>query len=199
MARAKGLWLDFADWRRQTAYLTQEEKGAVIDLMVAAAEREGRLQNDQFFLKVISKLSTRSWRNFFPKFSEIFKQNIDGCWRHETIDYQIERAEKIREARQSAGRAGAQKRWPMDNNDDGKPIANDMANATDLPSNEMANATLNLKPLNPPEPNGSSAPPYPPVARGGRRARRLYVPSPRTVQIEGFAHALAERERKRDC
>lgn len=207
MARIKGLWLDFADWRRHTAYLTQEEKGAIIDLMIAAAEREGRLQNDQTLLKFVSKLSSRTFRNFFPKFAEIFKQNGDGCWHNETVDHQIERTEKIREARQAAGEAGAKKRWQDDSKEHSNPIANAMANATELPSSEMANhmanASLNLESVKPYEPNGSKglSPPIAPPSkpRGGRRAKRVYVPSPREVQIEGFAHALAERARNRNC
>lgn len=196
MALIKGLWLDIANYRRDTAYLTQEEKGAYLDLMIACAERGGLLQSDQTLLKFVSKLSSRAFKNFFPKFSQIFKQHADGGWHCETVDFQLQRAEKIREARQAAGQSGAQVRWqkPSQTNgkDHGNPMANDMAN-------DMANATLNLESMNPPEPNGSSAPPYPPAKRGGRRARRIYQPSPRTVQIEGFAHALAERERKRDC
>lgn len=142
MARVKGIWLDFADWRRVTVGLSPAEKGAYVDLIIACAENEGRLENDTKLLHMSSSLVTRIWNDFLRRhMKRLFYQAADGCWRSETVDFQLERAEKISEARQAAGQSGAQARWQKPSQTDGKSMANAMPIA-------MANATLKYESMN---------------------------------------------------
>lgn len=136
MARVKGLWLDIADWRRLTAGLTPEEKGGYIELLMTCVENDGRLDNDSQRLRICTGFLVRIWNSFLRRLMpQLFYQTPDGCWRSKIIDFQLERAEKIKEVRRAAGQNGAQARWQTDSNDDGKPLANAKAIA-------MANATI---------------------------------------------------------
>lgn len=113
MKALRYLHLSIADCRRDIARLSSlEQQGAYFEMLLTCAERDGVLENDKKTLKFVAQLSEKSFREFWPKFSQIFElKTDDNKWHHPTIDYQIECLEKSALQHSEAGKKGMEKRW----------------------------------------------------------------------------------------
>lgn len=107
--------INIADFRRDTRDMSQDEKGAYVDLLIACGEAGGTLNPLWKSLQVTSNLSPWRWRSFVTKFVKLFYQTAEGLWRHGNVDRQLEHIEKIAAQRSVAGKKGMEKRWPKDN------------------------------------------------------------------------------------
>ena len=164
------------DYLRDTQHLTAEQHGAYL-LLLMACWTLGALPDNERELARIAKLSIIKWRRFLSNFENFFAKNSDGLWHQKRIDRERQHIDAVKAVRSKAGILSAAKR---------QQTANKSSTRARVPKPDL-------------EPEPDFSPPLipPSRAKGGGRGRRLHVSSPRSVQIEGFAHALAQRNR--DC
>jgi len=129
MAGKPDAWMPFywGDYLRDTGHLDVIAHGAYV-LLIGHYWTTGPLTTDDKTLRRISRCSSRQWSSVRNTVMAFFNE-VDGQWRHDRIDGELNKVAASIEARSAAGRAGAAARW------DGK------RNATALPTHSESNAS----------------------------------------------------------
>lgn len=97
--------LYIADFARDTPHLDAEKIGVYLLLIMALWTRGGSLPNDSAQLASIGRVSRRSWASMSPVILEFFTK--DGNFlRQKRVTAELERAQKVREARSENGKKG---------------------------------------------------------------------------------------------
>lgn len=118
MSGTKALWmpLHIADYLADTSRLTTEGHGAYL-LLLMDYWRNGPPPDDDEVLGAITKLAPARWAKLRPTLAEFFTVQ-EGRWHQKRADAEIAKAGKVIGERSAAGKAGATKRWGVN---DGKP------------------------------------------------------------------------------
>ena len=136
------IWMPLyiADYLGDTTHLTTAQHGAYLLLLMSCWKRGATLPDDDVQLAQMARCDAKAWRAMRPVIAEFFEIE-DGTWSQKRLTDEFTKAGGIVDKRRQAGKAGAAKRWASANaGDDGKPIANGIANAcqtasqTDAPS-----------------------------------------------------------------
>lgn len=182
--------------------ITRDDEGGLRLIIDALWVRDGKVPDNDLLLQRITKCNDQcEWLALKERLIRFFKI-ANGFWRNKRVDEEL----RIVHKRSKSASENANKRWQhkkktnnadasvshMPNGSDGSAPATAKAGATAMLDSESESEVTDSYSLS------STLPLKPPSrAKGAKRARRLYQPSPRMVQIEGFAHALAERDRNR--
>ena len=103
-----------ADYLADTSHLTRDQHGAYLLLLMAYWRRGGPLPADDVRLATTAKASSSEWRRLRPTMLEFFVEQ-GGMWISKRSDEEIAKATARAEAKASAGRRGAEKRWQIGN------------------------------------------------------------------------------------
>jgi uncharacterized protein YdaU (DUF1376 family) len=104
--------------------------------------RNGPLPSDHAELAAIARFDSRSWKTVAGPVLRFFTVDGDGLLHQKRMDHERNRWAQISDKRRAAGKAGADAKWqPNGGEPPDKPHGKRMANATELPSEKMANAT----------------------------------------------------------
>ena len=93
------------DYQRDTGHLRAAEHGAYL-LLLFHYWSTGGLPHDDQHLSTIARMSSAEWRRARPVIEQFFKPG----WRHQRVDYDLEKAAKISEAAKEAGLASGRTR-----------------------------------------------------------------------------------------
>lgn len=136
MAKKPNDWmpLDVRKYLGDTMHLGREQHGGYLLLIMAYWMRGGPLNDSDQELAAIVRASLPDWRRLRPSM-ETFFEVIGGKWVHNKIEKELNRAREIIGKKSSAGKIGAENRWRTNDEPDGKPIADAIADAsqTDAP------------------------------------------------------------------
>lgn len=107
-----------------TQYLTTEQHGAYLLLLMTMWKRDGVLPNSDERLQQITRLAPARWKACRPVLMEFFTVSADG----ETISQkrltaELQRAKAHSDAKAEAGARGAAKRWQKQSSANGTAIA----------------------------------------------------------------------------
>jgi uncharacterized protein YdaU (DUF1376 family) len=96
-------WFQFhiSEFRKETFLITQEQKGAYIDLLCYCWENDGKIKNCPKVVKKVSKISQNKFKDV-----EVFFTEIDGYLVHEELTEMLEKQRAVSEKRSEYGRAG---------------------------------------------------------------------------------------------
>lgn len=201
------------------AQASHEELGVALILWLKSWDQipAGSLPDDDRQLCHLAELGRdlRKWREVKDMALHGWKLCDDGRLYHSTIAEMVNGALERKNARRARTAAATKARRNVQRNDDRNDLRNDDrdVNVTTTVTStlrppieeEVGKRTITKKGNRPSrEPNGSLAPPSPPLggtARSRARERGTKSKSPREVQTEAFYHAALElqRERNRDC
>lgn len=101
--------LVLGDHLRETARLTTEGHGAYL-LLLMDFWVNGPPPDDDEELAQITRLPIRRWLDLRPRIARLF-QIVEGRWRHERIEGELEKAARLVSNRAEAGKTGARARW----------------------------------------------------------------------------------------
>lgn len=145
------IWMPLyiGDYLADTMSFTTEQHGAYIRMLMACWREQGKpLSGTDEDLATITGLPIARWRSCKPKLLAKFQVAEDGSVTHKRASKEIEKAGRVSQARSEAGKAGAAKRWQTD----GKPMANAMANASQIDAQPQSQVTDPSK-TPPPDPD----------------------------------------------
>ena len=120
------IWMPLyiGEYLADTMSFTTEQHGAYMRLLMACWREKGEpLSGTDEDMATITGLTQAKWRALKPKMLTKFIVSEDGRVTHKRAMKEVQRAEKVSQARSEAGKAGAAKRWQKDS----KPMANAMA------------------------------------------------------------------------
>lgn len=185
-----------SDYLADTMHLDHRANSVYRDLLDHSWLRGGKLPDDDNLLAGLTRCTLEEWQKLRPTVEKFFRVT-HGVWRQKRLSKEYKSASKAHQKMREGGQKGAATRWAHKIKTKNTP-ANDHANSPDtgLPNGQVVARAR----VPEPEPEPEILPPQPPlVNEGGRRARRLKK-SPRTVQMEAFAYAAAQRTaRTSDC
>lgn len=139
--------LYIGDYLADTMSFTTEQHGAYIRLLMACWREQGKpLTGTDEDLATITGLPMARWRACKAKLLAKFQVAEDGGVTHKRAAKEIQKAGRVSEARSEAGKAGAAKRWHQD----GKPMANAMANSSQIDEQPQSQSQLPSQVDNPP-------------------------------------------------
>jgi uncharacterized protein YdaU (DUF1376 family) len=133
MSKKTDTWMPLyvTDYLGDTMHLNTEQHGAYLLMLMAAWKTNGVLPSDDGSLGAITRLGA-AWKKSRNVLLAFFQ--IDGeTMTHKRVLIELQRAKTNSEERSKAGKEGAAKRWGKDNKDDGKAMANAIANASQTP------------------------------------------------------------------
>jgi len=138
-----------ADYLGDTMHLTTLQHGALF-LCLMHYWRTGPLPDNDQALAQIARTDLRTWkREIGAVLRPLFTANGAGRLHQKRMDQELERWAEISSKRRTAGKAGADAKWKQNGgNPPDKPNGKHMANATDLPVDNSANAIANANPEN---------------------------------------------------
>lgn len=194
MSKKCDLWMPIyiADYLGDTTHLTTAQHGAYLLLLMTCWKRGAVLPDDDEKLAQIARCDARTWKTIRPVVEEFF--DIEGGeWTQKRLTAEFKKAGGISAARREAGKAGAAKRWGNGGGDDGKPIANAMANgqqdASQPPSQIDTPSPSPLPKAKPKPPDGESEDKARPEADD---APPLSLAALKTGSISSFQRPLPE-------
>lgn len=112
--------LDPGRYLKNTLHLTTRQHGGYVLLIMAALESGGRLPKSDAALASITKLDAKGWREDGETLKAYLTDSGDH-WLHEYAAHLCADVRSRLDAKRSAGKKGAAKRWQGRTN--GKPIA----------------------------------------------------------------------------
>jgi uncharacterized protein YdaU (DUF1376 family) len=131
--------LYIGDYLADTMHLSGAQHGAYL-LLLMHYWRNGPLPTDHAELAAIARFDSRSWKAVAAPVLRFFIAK-DGQLHQKRMDAELERWAQISGKRREAGKAGAEAKWkPNGGKPPDKPHGKQMANATTLPVDKMANA-----------------------------------------------------------
>ncbi len=106
------IWMPLmiGDFRRDTSDMSLECVGMYLHLLVALWENDGQISSDEEDLTLICRATPAAWNRHKLKLSRLFYSGT-GCWMHNGIREQLERAKRVSAARSEAGKVASSKRW----------------------------------------------------------------------------------------
>jgi uncharacterized protein YdaU (DUF1376 family) len=139
MTKPSDVWMPLyvTDYQRDTARLTVEEHGAYL-LLIMDYWLNGPPPDDDRALMTLTKMTRQRWRHARKILAPFFCTH-DGVWRHKRIDLELDRAHKIIEQRQAAGRASAEARASKGINENSTDVPTSVQ--TDVVENSNARST----------------------------------------------------------
>ena len=196
-AKKPDIWMPLyvADYQADTAYLTTEQHGAYL-LMLMAYWRNGPIPDDDRTLASITRMTPDAWSNSRAVL-EAFFQVCDGKWLHKRVEQEYERAKRNRNVSHDRAVKAAQARWDAVRN------ATSMLEAlpehmlvqcpSPSPSQSTTKAELKAPPIVPQGGQSAVADATAPSLAG--KARKRKAVSQKTTLPEWISTCLAE-ERK---
>ena len=132
MSRADN-WMPLyvADYLRDTMHLTTEQHGAYLMLIMGAWTRGGVLPADDGQLGAIARLPAPAWRKAKPVVMAFFTAG-QGGWTHKRIAAELEKAQRLSEARREAGAKGGRPRTQKESQ--AKPLGFPESSQTETPA-----------------------------------------------------------------
>jgi uncharacterized protein YdaU (DUF1376 family) len=128
MARKPDDWMPLLIGRylANTAHLSRDQHGAYLLLLMAYWTNGGPLDADDKHLAAIARATPSEWKKLKPVLVRFFSV-ADGKWSQRRCDAELVRAKSITEAKSTAGKNGAEKRWQSNGNAIGKRNGKHMA------------------------------------------------------------------------
>jgi uncharacterized protein YdaU (DUF1376 family) len=149
-SNTKWLPLYVTDYLGDTMHLTTLQHGAYM-LLLMHYWRSGPLPSDPAQLAAIARMDERAWKPVWTVLQPFFTANGDGTLHQKRMDWELRRWGEIADKRREAGRRGAEAKHrthPRVAAEDNKPsplagkqAGKTLAIATDLPVDNLANAT----------------------------------------------------------
>jgi len=171
------MWMPLyiADYLADTAYLTTEQSGAYLHLLMAYW-RNGPPPDNDAILASITKLPPDSWRNARPML-EAFFEVLDGVWLHKRVEKEMTKAEKNRNSAHDRAVKAAMARW---GNKENAPSMNE-ALPEDMPE-QCPSPSPSPTPLQPPAP---------PQIKASRTPRATRLPEDWKLPVEWAEWTIA--------
>lgn len=157
---------DIPAYLADTQSFNAEQHGAYMMLLAAMWMERGSLANNDVDLAQAARCTPDRWEAIKGKVLAKFTLE-GGVLTQKRLSKELARAGTVSNRRSKAGKEGAAKRWQKDGNDDGKRMANAMANASqnDAPPQSQSHST-NVEGIPPDPPDGvSGAAPVPPPVK----------------------------------
>jgi uncharacterized protein YdaU (DUF1376 family) len=125
------IWMPLyvADYISDTMHLTTEQHGAYLLLLMSAWRNKGVLNNDDFELSSVTKMNQKNWQKNKQILLKFFTQK-DNILISERLVKEYEKATNNSYIKSVSGKSGAKKRWQNDGKQDGKTMADGMANGS---------------------------------------------------------------------
>lgn len=111
--------LYIGDYLRDTMHLTRDQHGAYFLLICACWMNGGAIANDDKLLASIVKADDAEWIILKPIMAKFFRIS-PRFWTAKRVGIELEKANKLSQARVNAGKKGAEKRWQSDANANGE-------------------------------------------------------------------------------
>jgi uncharacterized protein YdaU (DUF1376 family) len=162
------------DYLRDTGYLTLEQHGAYVMLLMRLWSAGGSLPADENKLARIAGVTVKKWRGIWSDLSEFFELENDKI-SHKRITAELEKAGALRAKRAAAGAKGGASK-SLKNNDA------TLANATARPKQIMPDQEVRKE-----EPKGSSK-------KRGCRLPADFEPDMAFATAQGLTPAQAQTE-----
>lgn len=107
-----GEWMAFSvdDYVSNTMHLTTRQHGGYVLLICAAWKGKGFLPATDAGLMAVAKLTPREWKEDGATLKALLTWR-GGEWVHERVEFEWNDARAIIDAKRTAGREGARKRW----------------------------------------------------------------------------------------
>lgn len=136
----------FRDFLADTAHLTNEEIGTYIRLICYAWIGindcpQGWLPDDDEILSRLVGIKSRKWVSMGSQVKKLFKIKEDGKIGHKRLLEELQNQAKRREARQLAGKKGADSRWQRHKQSHSNAIILPMAKNSSASASASASAT----------------------------------------------------------
>lgn len=131
--RRTDIWMPLyiGEYLADTMGFTTEQHGAYLRILMACWREKGDpISGADEDMAAVTGLAPARWRGMRAKLLAKFIVGEDGSITHKRSVKEVERAQRVSQARSAAGKNGAAKRWQKD----GKAMANAMANAEAGPS-----------------------------------------------------------------
>lgn len=131
--RRADTWMPFyvADYLKDTMHLTTEQHGAYMLLLMACWSRGGSLPEDPAQLAGIARMPAAAWKRSAPVVLAFFSRE-GGELHHKRIAAELDRAQRLSEARREAGAKGGRPR--KQDQSEPKPIGLQLRSQTETPS-----------------------------------------------------------------
>lgn len=102
--------LMIGDFRRDTYDMSLECVGMYVQLLMALWQNDGQISSAEDDLRNICRASRQEWDRNKLKLARLFYVG-PGCWMHNGIREQLDRARRVSAARSEAGKLANEKRW----------------------------------------------------------------------------------------